>query len=47
MVKSNKMRVLKFVVGFAIVLLLFAISALPVFAAGDVSTAIENTWTTA
>ena len=26
---------------------MFAISALPVFAAGDVSTAIENTWTTA
>ena len=47
MVKSNKMRVLKFVVGFAIVLLLLGLSALPVFAAGDVSTAIENTWTTA
>lgn len=47
MVKSNKIKALKFVVGFAIVLLLFVLSALPVFAAGDVSTAIENTWTTA
>ena len=47
MVKSNKMRVLKFVVCFAIVLLILSLSALPVFATGDVSTAIENTWTTA
>ena len=47
MVKSNKMRVLKFVVGFAVVLLMLGLSALPVFAAGDVSAAIENTWTTA
>lgn len=47
MVKSNKMKALKFIVGFAVVFILIGISALPVFAAGDVSTAIENTWTTA
>lgn len=47
MIKSNKMRILKYIVGFAVVLLLLGISALHVFATGDVSTAIENTWTTA
>lgn len=47
MVKSNKMRVLKYIVGFTVVLLLIGLSALPVFATGDVSTAIQNTWTTA
>ncbi len=47
MLKSNKMRVLKYIVGFTVVLLLIGLSALPVFATGDVSTAIQNTWTTA
>ena len=47
MVKSNKVRILKYIVGFAVVLLLLGLSALPVIATGDVSTAIENTWTTA
>ena len=47
MLKSNKMRVLKYFVGFTVVLLLIGLSALPVFATGDVSTAIQNTWTTA
>lgn len=47
MLKSNKMRVLKYIVGFTVVLLLIGLSGLPVFATGDVSTAIQNTWTTA
>lgn len=47
MLKSNKMRVLKYIVGFTVVLLMIGLSALPVFATGDVSTAIQNTWTTA
>ena len=47
MIKSNKMRILKYIVGFTVVLLLIGLSALPVFATGDVSTAIQNTWTTA
>lgn len=47
MLKSNKMRVLKYIVGFTVALLLIGLSALPVFATGDVSTAIQNTWTTA
>ena len=47
MLKSNKMRILKYIVGFTVVLLLIGLSALPVFATGDVSTAIQNTWTTA
>lgn len=33
--------------GTAAVLLLCTVCALPAFAAGDVATAIENTWTTA
>ena len=41
MLKSNKMRVLKFIVGFCCLLLL-ALSTLPVFATGDVSTAIKT-----
>ncbi|MEE0930848.1 MAG: DUF3852 domain-containing protein [Acutalibacteraceae bacterium] len=47
MVKSNKMKTLKVVIGMAVVLLMLGISAVTVFATGDVSTAIENTWTTA
>lgn len=47
MVKSNKMKTLKVVIGIAVVLLMLGLSAVTVFATGDVSTAIENTWTTA
>ena len=47
MVKSYKMKTLKVVIGFAVVLLMLGLSAVTVFATGDVSTAIENTWTTA
>lgn len=47
MVKSNKMKTLKVIIGIAVVMLMLGLSAVTVFATGDVSTAIENTWTTA
>lgn len=47
MIKSNKFKILKFFIGIAIVMLMIGISAVTVFAAGDVSSAIESTWTSA
>ena len=47
MIKSNKIKILKFFIGIAVVLLMIGISAVTVFAAGDVSSAIESTWTSA
>ena len=47
MIKSNKIKILKLFIGIAVVLLMIGISAVPVFAAGDVSSAIESTWTSA
>ena len=47
MIKSNKIKILKFFIGIAVVLLMLGISAVPVFAAGDVSSAIESTWNSA
>ncbi|MEE1318730.1 MAG: DUF3852 domain-containing protein [Ruminococcus sp.] len=47
MVKSNKMKTLKVIIGIVVVLLTLGLSAVTAFATGDVSTAIENTWTTA
>ena len=47
MIKSNKIKILKFFIGIAVVLLMLGISAVTVFAAGDVSSAIESTWTSA
>ena len=47
MIKSNKFKILKFFIGIAIVMLMLGISAVTVFAAGDVSSAIESTWTSA
>ena len=47
MIKSNKFKILKLFIGIAVVLLMLGISAVPVFAAGDVSSAIESTWTSA
>ena len=47
MLKSNKIKILKLFIGIAIVMLMIGISAVPVFAAGDVSSAIESTWTSA
>lgn len=47
MIKSNKIKILKLFIGVAVVLLMLGISAVTVFAAGDVSSAIESTWTAA
>jgi hypothetical protein len=47
MIKSNKIKILKLFIGVAVVLLMLGISAVTVFAAGDVSSAIESTWTSA
>ena len=47
MIKSNKIKILKFFIGIAIVMLMLGISAVTVFAAGDVSSAIESTWNSA
>lgn len=47
MIRSNKFKILKLFIGIAVVLLMLGISAVPVFAAGDVSSAIESTWTSA
>ena len=47
MIKSNKFKILKLFIGIAIVMLMIGISAVTVFAAGDVSSAIESTWTSA
>lgn len=47
MIKSNKFKILKLFIGIAVVLLMIGISAVTVFAAGDVSSAIESTWTSA
>ena len=47
MIKSNKFKILKLFIGIAIVMLMIGISAVTVFAAGDVSSAIESTWNSA
>lgn len=47
MIKSNKFNILKLFIGIAVVLLMLGISAVTVFAAGDVSSAIESTWNSA
>lgn len=46
-IKSNRVKLLKIFLTVAVVAVLFAISAVTVFAAGDVSSAIESTWTAA
>ena len=47
MIKSNKFKILKLFIGIAIVMLMIGISAVTVFATGDVSSAIESTWNSA
>lgn len=42
-----KMKTLKIVVCVAVLAVMLTVSAVPAFAAGDVATAIENTWTAA
>lgn len=46
-VKNNRIKLLRILLGVAVVVTILAFSIMPAFAAGDVSTAIENTWTKA
>lgn len=43
MIKSRKIELLKWISGISVILLMLGISAVTVFAAGDVSSAIEST----
>ena len=45
--KVKKIKLLKWLAGISVILLMLGISAVTVFAAGDVSSAIESTWTSA
>ena len=47
MIKSRRTKLIKWLSGVSVILLMLGISAVPVFAAGDVSSAIESTWTSA
>lgn len=47
MIKSRKIKLLKWLAGISVILLMLGISAVTVFAAGDVSTAIQSTWNSA
>ena len=47
MINSRKIKLLKWLAGISVILLMLGISAVTVFAAGDVSSAIESTWTSA
>lgn len=46
-IKINRIKMLKILLGIFIIGIMFVLSAIPAFAAGDVSTAIESTWTAA
>lgn len=47
MIKSRKIKLLKWLAGISVILLMLGISEVNAFAAGDVSTAIQSTWTAA
>lgn len=47
MIKSRKIKLLKWLAGISVILLMLGISAVNAFAAGDASTAIQSTWTAA
>ena len=47
MIESRKIKLLKWIAGISVILLMLGISALTVFAAGDVSSAIQSTWNSA
>ena len=47
MIKSRRTKLIKWLSGVSVILLMLGISAVIVFAAGDVSSAIESTWTSA
>lgn len=46
-VKNNRMKLIRILLGIAVAVTMLIASAVTVFAAGDVSTAIESTWTAA
>ncbi len=46
-VKNNRMKLIRTLLGIAVAVTMLIVSAVTVFAAGDVSTAIESTWTAA
>lgn len=45
--KTNGMKFIKILISIAVVVAMLTVSILPAFAAGDVSTAIQSTWTAA
>lgn len=45
--KTNRMKFIKILLSIAVVVAKLTVSILPAFAAGDVSSAIESTWTAA
>ena len=47
MIKSRKIKLLQWIAGISVILFMLGISAVTVFAAGDVSSAIESTWNSA
>ena len=47
MIKSRRTKLIKWLSGVSVILLMLGISAVTIFAAGDVSSAIESTWTAA
>lgn len=47
MIESKKIKLLKWIAGISIILLMLGISGITVFAAGDVSSAIQSTWNSA
>ena len=47
MIKSRKFKLLKWIAGISVILIMFGISGITVFAAGDVSSAIQSTWNSA
>ena len=47
MIKSRRTKLITWLSGVSVILLMLGISAVTVFAAGDVSSAIESTWTAA
>lgn len=47
MIKSRRTKLIKWLSGVSVILLMLGISAVTVFAAGDVSSAIQSTWNSA
>ena len=47
MIKSRKIKSMKWIAGISVILIMFGISGITVFAAGDVSSAIQSTWDSA